>query len=916
MKGKIKFLVLFFGILAFFFIANTSLAQTNQTNDYGVQKVGEQLDGRLGETQDVRVTVVRFIQLALSFLGIIAVIIILYAGFLWMTSGGNEEKIARAKKILINAVIGLVIILSAWTIATYLINRISGITGEGGGSGLVYDTPPTGFYNPGAGAIGVCSVQSTYPEHKQKDVARNSSIMIMFKEEVDLNSICIDNAGTSCACDNDVCNKLNPEVIKIYKTDFGDACGSGTCPNNDANTNVTDVLVSVPSSNKTLVLKPLNNLGSSDGYTPYTVNFSERIKKLDGDSIFRGCSSNYLEINFTVSNVLDLSPPQIIDGGVFPPPDNEKDYVGEDNPAQAASAEIKVNSCPQKYNSASIISVKDGEGQSENFEVNISDYSGEIDKFEISVPTDSENKAQLFNGNTGALLGVTDFVNNEAYFNDFDLTLTVDEHPEGSFWEIEIMTEKLADSLRINSSVYIFYDSSVNNKIEVVENCNSNSNEDLATQATKIKAIISGNSSIEIMESEDSSLISLEAKVAGSSGNNIALEFEGSEAISVTPFSGGVDSDSTSQINKKEDKPRNSALQINFNEAINPVTVSGTAEEVSKAIKLVNYNSQAGGSNDQCSANSDCLSYKCENSRCIGDFVNGSYTLSSDYETVEFVSDNECGVNGCGEVIYCLPANSHLKVEINAANLKECSNDNNCAALSPYTSCTTNELNYNTCQDDEGNNYPSANLTNLDGVVDAAINSLDGNRNLYSDGPVNFYNQNNANIEDGDSYSYSFFITNDIKLDPPKIISISPSQGGEGVKPSKNIDIRFNSLILNNTLRSGDVDIESGDNIFNHKYINLKSGSPAAFGFWIRSENIDTEPMDGEPDLSIASINHTPLPESMTFYSQVGSGVKDIYQNCYKPAVGPGCSQIDASCCFGNNTNVLDLDQDGNCIIE
>ena len=81
----------------------------------------------LGERdpRDIAASVIRVI---LGFLGIVAVIIILLGGFKWMTAGGNEENVASAKKMLIAGVIGLVIILSAYALATFVIKQIIGAT--------------------------------------------------------------------------------------------------------------------------------------------------------------------------------------------------------------------------------------------------------------------------------------------------------------------------------------------------------------------------------------------------------------------------------------------------------------------------------------------------------------------------------------------------------------------------------------------------------------------------------------------------------------------------------------------------------------------------------------------------------------------------------------------------------------------
>ncbi len=59
-----------------------------------------------------------------SFLGILAVLVILYGGFKWMTAGGDDDKVGEAKKLIINGIIGLIIILSAYAIATFVFNEV------------------------------------------------------------------------------------------------------------------------------------------------------------------------------------------------------------------------------------------------------------------------------------------------------------------------------------------------------------------------------------------------------------------------------------------------------------------------------------------------------------------------------------------------------------------------------------------------------------------------------------------------------------------------------------------------------------------------------------------------------------------------------------------------------------------------
>ena len=75
-------------------------------------------------TVDPRQTAARIIQVALGLLGIITLVIIVYAGFLWLTSLGSEEKVEKARGMISAAVIGLVIILSAYALTEYVVRQL------------------------------------------------------------------------------------------------------------------------------------------------------------------------------------------------------------------------------------------------------------------------------------------------------------------------------------------------------------------------------------------------------------------------------------------------------------------------------------------------------------------------------------------------------------------------------------------------------------------------------------------------------------------------------------------------------------------------------------------------------------------------------------------------------------------------
>ncbi len=79
-------------------------------------------------TQDLKTTIMLVINIIMGFLGIIAVIIILAGGFKWMTAGGNEEKVAEAKKLIIAGIVGLAIVIGAYAIASFVVQSLVNVT--------------------------------------------------------------------------------------------------------------------------------------------------------------------------------------------------------------------------------------------------------------------------------------------------------------------------------------------------------------------------------------------------------------------------------------------------------------------------------------------------------------------------------------------------------------------------------------------------------------------------------------------------------------------------------------------------------------------------------------------------------------------------------------------------------------------
>jgi len=55
--------------------------------------------------------------------GIVAVLIIIVAGYLYVTSGGNSTQTKRAKDAILGSVIGLVVIIMAFVITQFVLGR-------------------------------------------------------------------------------------------------------------------------------------------------------------------------------------------------------------------------------------------------------------------------------------------------------------------------------------------------------------------------------------------------------------------------------------------------------------------------------------------------------------------------------------------------------------------------------------------------------------------------------------------------------------------------------------------------------------------------------------------------------------------------------------------------------------------------
>ncbi len=100
-------------VLAYSFASSTGLDTTaKQTGHYDQRLFGA------GMTLEGGISSI--LTAALSFLGVIFLILMIYGGITWMTARGNEKNVDEAKDIIFDSIIGLVIIIAAYAITFFI----------------------------------------------------------------------------------------------------------------------------------------------------------------------------------------------------------------------------------------------------------------------------------------------------------------------------------------------------------------------------------------------------------------------------------------------------------------------------------------------------------------------------------------------------------------------------------------------------------------------------------------------------------------------------------------------------------------------------------------------------------------------------------------------------------------------------
>lgn len=116
-------LIIFFITLTIGLSFFTKPLFANTDKSYGLDKTIGKVDA-FSEIENpqsfLQTRVGNIVALVLSFVGVLFLILIIYAGLMWMTAGGNQDQTKKARNLIINATIGLIIVFSAYAITIFI----------------------------------------------------------------------------------------------------------------------------------------------------------------------------------------------------------------------------------------------------------------------------------------------------------------------------------------------------------------------------------------------------------------------------------------------------------------------------------------------------------------------------------------------------------------------------------------------------------------------------------------------------------------------------------------------------------------------------------------------------------------------------------------------------------------------------
>ena len=149
---------------------------------FGLNETGEGLGfAPRGADFSIRGLVIGIVKYLIGLIGVAAIVMILYGGVRWMTAGGSPDKVNKAKKIIINAAIGLAICIAAFAIVSFIQYQVTTWIAPGDDDD---DDDGDGLSDPI-----VFIISDWDPEDGEVNLPRNLNIGIDFNQNIDVVSI-------------------------------------------------------------------------------------------------------------------------------------------------------------------------------------------------------------------------------------------------------------------------------------------------------------------------------------------------------------------------------------------------------------------------------------------------------------------------------------------------------------------------------------------------------------------------------------------------------------------------------------------------------------------------------------------------------------------------------------------------------
>ncbi|MDD4694985.1 MAG: Ig-like domain-containing protein [Patescibacteria group bacterium] len=286
---------------------------------------------RLGDAS-IEVIVGTIIQIFLGLLGLIALILILYGGFVWMTSAGNEEKISQAKKIIISATIGLIIIFASYAIVSFVLKTIQdgthynpntpGENCEANSCGGCYRCNPDGNGSVYDSSCSTCITSPNPDTNSFRAISKSPSsnnvtslcmIQVIFNNNIEISSATFSNNPSSVSSFN-VYKCLDNDCSNVNNIVASDIVGSFVTPDEDDNVLQFVVDDYSPNTRYMVVLPGEDTISTGDPI----------IKSTDGDNLGKEFKWEFQ----TSENIeVDTTPPTVVvseeDSLPFPFDDSE-----------------------------------------------------------------------------------------------------------------------------------------------------------------------------------------------------------------------------------------------------------------------------------------------------------------------------------------------------------------------------------------------------------------------------------------------------------------------------------------------------------------------------------------------------------------------------------------------------------------